>query len=98
MNKRTKTTDELLADLDADLLVNPKRTTDDLLLELSLATEQLNEKAHILVTQLKLSLLTKGYHYQPRADPVFDAIENVIARLKRIKGTTHPPGRPRISK
>ena len=34
MNEPTKTTDELLADLDANLLENPKRNIDDLLLEI----------------------------------------------------------------
>jgi hypothetical protein len=34
MNEPTKTTEELLADLDADLLQNPNRSIDDLLLEI----------------------------------------------------------------
>jgi hypothetical protein len=38
MNEPTKTTAELLVEFDADLLERPKRTTDDLLLELSLVS------------------------------------------------------------
>jgi hypothetical protein len=99
MNEPTKTTDELLAEFDADLLVHPKRTTDDLLLELSLAARQLHEEADTLAAYIKLSLLTKGIQNDaPEAPSAFNAIENAIARLKRIKGTTHPPGKPRISK
>jgi hypothetical protein len=52
MNEPTTTTDALLAELDADLLVNPKRTTDDLLLELSLAAKQLDQEAQTLAHQL----------------------------------------------
>lgn len=94
-----KTTAELLAEFDADLLVHPKRTTDDLLLELSLAAEQLNQEANTIIAHIKLSLLMKNTHYDaPEADSAFDAIEQVLARLKRIKGTKHPPGRPRIAR
>jgi hypothetical protein len=96
MNRPNKTPEELLAEFDAELLSNPKRTTDDSLLELSLGTAKLDEEAKKLAMVVKMHLLTKGDPWT--VDPFFDDIEQTIARLRRIKETKDTPGRPRVQR